>query len=1239
MDPRRRAGARLGLLVALGLAGLGGRPLRADEGPARIDQGAGSFTYALADTYTKAPWQARAGHYGHASDITSCPDGRTYLLDRRLGAVHALAADGHPRQLIGLAGQAQGGIWFPARIDCGPDGRLHVLSRSPGIPGGPASRVEILDGEGRSLAAFTRAEGYEDIAVGPEGRIFLTASAAPARAEVFDATGQRRATFGLGALGRPTSIDVAVDGTVYIVDRVPLSGAGPGPGPGPGPSPTPLPSRQQAPQRGGGPGERDLARAAPAQASATRPAVSPSPPASPAPSPRATEAVPEGIVVFSADLDLRERLEFTGAEDLAVGPAGVFLSRDLEIFALGERDPVLALPYPAAAPGAEASIALHLDAPFAGGLRASLRHCYAQGVLEIPRPSERPAAWQLAGEIDAPPLEGPVYPWRVAAGAELGLLQGRFAVTGDRPGQRYHPAPLALEAEPQTVQRWSAGGSLRSQLGVCAGHAQARGAWWARDLALDGATVYTADPAFLHQRAGPHFPSWSYFPAQLAAPGQAARLEAVDADAGRVAALDQGLGRILVLGADGLLQAAWPFASADARLSPLPIDLALAGDRVWLAQAGRAELLGFDLEGRLTASWPTHAVPKRIAAGPGGAILMLGQGGRAFHYSPAGRLLASWAMPEAEPEPLDIAVGDDGRVFVSYLRQELDLMPRGSWEMVLRDAGVWVFAPRSAPERDPPPTGACLAWPDKTAAPDRVPLGDPVEVELRVEGGCPERPSPLQLAVVFDASRSMGWNDALPRAQDALLDLLGRLDPEATELAFVRFADRAAIALPLGRDPAAVAGLVAAQTPEGDTRLGEGIALAHQALLAGRRPGARQAVLIVSDGGFKDQPQAAAAAALADGVEIYALIARSPDFPGIRAVAALTGDHSDRVLLDPDRSAMADLATRLTAPLRTNGLFESVTVRDRVPANMRYIEGSASPPAVWESGTRTLVWRLGPVAAGEGLSLRYQVQPLAVGHWPTNVSAEADYRDALGQDGRIDFPVPRVTVLGPVSQRIFLPFAVRAACLEGVRALDVVLVIDSSQSMDEPAADGGTKLDAARRAARGFLDHLEPGRDRAAIVSFDAEARPASRLLADPARWSEALAGIRTAPGTRIDLGLGAAWGLLVGEGRPQAQAVVVLLTDGRQDAGAPVGAVEHHAQGLRALSALVYAIGLGDGIDRDLLRRVAGRPQGYLESPTPADLARAYAELRERLACEAPGSVRKHAKADQPYLAIPTKR
>lgn len=1237
MDPRRRPGAWLGLLVALGLSGLGGRPLRADQGPS--DQGAGSFTYALADTYTKAPWQARAGRYGHAGDISSCPDGRTYLLDGRLGAAHALAADGSPRQLIGLARQAQGGLWTPTRLDCGPDGRLHVLSRSPGIPGGPASRIEILDEEGRSLAAFTRAQGYEDIAVGPESRIFLTASGSPARTEVFDSAGLRQATFGLGALAGPTSIDVAADGTVYIVDRVPLSGVGPGPGPGPGPSPTPLPSLRRGPQGGGASGKRAGARAAPAQASATRPAVSPSPPASPAPDPTATGAFREGVAIFGADLELRERLEFTGVEDVAVGPAGVFLSRDLEVFALGERDPVLALPHPVALPGAEASIALHLDAPFAGGLRASLRHCYAQGMLEIPRPSDRPAAWQLSGEIDAPSLEGPVYPWRVAAGGELGLLQGRFAVTGDRPDQRYHPAPLALEAEPQSVQRWTAGGSLRSQLGVCAGHSQARGAWWARDLALDGATVYTVDSAFLHQRAGPHFPSWSYFPAQLAAPGEAARLEAVDADGHRVAALDLGLGRVIVLGADGRLQAQWPFASAAAPLGPLPIDLALAGDRVWLVQAGRAQLLGFDLEGRLSASWPTHENPKRIAAGPDGAVLVLGHSGRAYHYAPEGRLLASWAMPESAPEPLDVAVGDDGRVFVSYLRQELDLMPRGSWATVLSDAGVWVFEPKPAPERAPPPTGACLAWPDKTAAPERLSLGDRVDVELRVEGGCPDRPSPLQLAIVFDASRSMGWNDALPRAQDALLDLLGRLDPEATELAFVRFADRAVIAAPLGRDPAAIARLVAAQAPEGDTRLGEGIALAHEALLAGLRPGARQAILIVGDGGFKDMPQAAAGSALADGIEIYALIVRSPDFPGIRAVAALTGDRGDRVLLDPDRSAMADLAARLTAPRRTNGLFETVTVRDRVPANMRYIEGSANPPAAWEPGTRTLIWQLGPVGADEGLRLRYQVQPLAVGHWPTNDSAEADYRDALGRDGRIGFPVPRVTVLGPVPQRVFLPFALRAACLDGAQGLDIVLVIDSSQSMDEPAAGGETKLDAARRAARGFLDRLDPGRDRAAIVSFDAEARPASRLVADPVRWSESLAGIRTAPGTRIDLGLGAAWGLLVGDGRAQAQAVVILLTDGRQDAGAPAGAVEQHAQGLRALSALVYAIGLGEGIDRDLLRRVAGRSEGYLESPTPADLDRAYAELRERLACEAPGGVRKHAKADKPYLAIPTKR
>jgi len=87
---------------------------------------------------------------------------------------------------------------------------------------------------------------------------------------------------------------------------------------------------------------------------------------------------------------------------------------------------------------------------------------------------------------------------------------------------------------------------------------------------------------------------------------------------------------------------------------------------------------------------------------------------------------------------------------------------------------------------------------------------------------------------------------------------------------------------------------------------------------------------------------------------------------------------------------------------------------------------------------------------------------------------------------------------------------------------------------------------------------------------------------------------------------------------RPEALPVVVLLTDGLQNIEkAPNSAVLARADALKAAGVRVYTIGLGDWIDRNLLRLVATTPDGhYFEAPGAGDLARIYAAISERLAC-----------------------
>ena len=118
-------------------------------------------------------------------------------------------------------------------------------------------------------------------------------------------------------------------------------------------------------------------------------------------------------------------------------------------------------------------------------------------------------------------------------------------------------------------------------------------------------------------------------------------------------------------------------------------------------------------------------------------------------------------------------------------------------------------------------------------------------------------------------------------------------------------------------------------------------------------------------------------------------------------------------------------------------------VRDVVPANMRYVEGSAVPAAAWDAGTRTLTWTVDR-PAGQTVRLTYSVVPEEAGTWPTNVEADVTWRDVRGGGGTLRFPVPHVEVVA--SRRIFLPYATRQKCATWTRPIDLVLLQDDKQT-------------------------------------------------------------------------------------------------------------------------------------------------------------------------------------------------
>lgn len=212
-------------------------------------------------------------------------------------------------------------------------------------------------------------------------------------------------------------------------------------------------------------------------------------------------------------------------------------------------------------------------------------------------------------------------------------------------------------------------------------------------------------------------------------------------------------------------------------------------------------------------------------------------------------------------------------------------------------------------------------------------------------------------------------------------------------------------------------------------------------------------------------------------------------------------------------------------------------------------------------------------------------------------------------------PSPTATATSRAALRTaYLPRVLKRHCAPGERKpADIAIVLDTSSSM------AGAKLAAARDAAVGFVELLDLPTDRAAVVTFHAGAEVGQGLTGSRTALLAALDDTRTGEGTRIDLGLAAATDELAGpRARPDATAVIVLLTDGRPAPGTE-NALRLAAERAGSAGVTVFAIGLGRDVDADLLAAVAGDPTRYYFAPDAAELRDIYRRIAGGLPCGRP--------------------
>jgi Ca-activated chloride channel family protein len=172
---------------------------------------------------------------------------------------------------------------------------------------------------------------------------------------------------------------------------------------------------------------------------------------------------------------------------------------------------------------------------------------------------------------------------------------------------------------------------------------------------------------------------------------------------------------------------------------------------------------------------------------------------------------------------------------------------------------------------------------------------------------------------------------------------------------------------------------------------------------------------------------------------------------------------------------------------------------------------------------------------------------------------------------------------------------------------DVTIVLDRSGSME------GEAIESARAAAKAIVERLLPV-DRINVIAFDDQV---DALYSEPRPLGETvrhevfsyISHIAAGGGTDIARALAKALSSQVGDGRPN---VVLFLTDG-QSAGPPAIEVANSDRS----NARVFTVGLGAGVDKALLSRIACIKHGrftFIADPraVAAEFPKVLAQLEE---------------------------
>lgn len=505
--------------------------------------------------------------------------------------------------------------------------------------------------------------------------------------------------------------------------------------------------------------------------------------------------------------------------------------------------------------------------------------------------------------------------------------------------------------------------------------------------------------------------------------------------------------------------------------------------------------------------------------------------------------------------------------------------------------------------------GLCAVVGEQRADAAQVEVKQPLGMRFHLRAACPDDiRGRADILLLIDNSASMADGGKWDAAKAAVQEFITRVDFTRNRVGFVPFNSSAYVAQPLTFNQEYLTrALAALPAPQNNTDIAAAISLADKELgLVGRREAVHILVVLTDGQSSAEAMHAAANRARERGAVLFAIgLGTDAAQDELRKLA----DSPSHYYYAPGPEALAEIYTRIASLIR-DVLVTDIVVVDRLGQPVAYVPESGRPraPAALDGG-RHPRWAV-PFLTVDDTVLAYAVRIQAGGRVQPSEAVFVDFADGDGVRRRVPITPVAVDVTVPDTRFAYLPQLWKNACVPSTRAADVVLALDASSSMT------GEKLAQAVYAAKRFVGLLDLRADRAAVLAFDAEARVLQPLSRDRAALDRALDGLAPGFGTRLDRALVAAVNTLL-DTTPTVgnRPVIVLLSDGRQSEAAPL--VYDAARMAAGRGVTIYAIGLGDDVDRALLQAVAGGPARTYFAPQAADLADIYAQIAGQVVCK----------------------